>query len=717
MKSLIGQEIGKYMVTEIIGEGGMASVFKGYDQSIDRYVAIKVLVTDPLTESHRSRMLIDRFHLEAKTVAKLQHPHILSIHEYGIQDTILFLVMPYVAGGTLKDRIEGDQRLALGEVSKIIQHAAAALDYAHRQNVIHRDIKPSNILLDGEDNVMLADFGLAKIMTSDSTLTETGAIIGTPAYIAPEYASGEPMTHLSDIYALGITTFEAITGQTPFGDTSTLSPVQVVMQHISQPVPDISQVVENVPPILDAIFERVLAKDPTERYQTASEFAKDLRRAIRGHSDEIIVLPPRERKPEPDNFAIAREKSDSDSTSIVLQVNHKAAGATFVAALITVIAAIVLLARTTSSPENENPLEDTGLGEASLTANTSEHFGQASFMTTGGLGDTLSLQVRDLRTPPAGTRFYVWLTNTNSGESLLAGQLALDASGNGTVTYNHPFGLFLPAVFNALVITAEDDPNEHPSTDIYYSGSIPAGVSNALYAILLSSPEGINERGLLASVIAEAYLARQPYTINVDSTSMARILSNAESSLNAAFGTTNDYNGDGVGSNPGFGLGIPAVLGSINQQIDMIIAASPDQLRVQTHAEAIRSCLSNTTERLSRLSDLETALVSQPEMTPTSNQADGIIAILDEVMYGLDQNENGRIEGFLGECGLEQIAGLTLLIGSMDIDEQSTSPVRVAAAFSPYEFVSGQDFCLDDELTIGIAKNMNDHTDMENGNS
>ncbi len=229
--SLVGQKLGKYEITELLGQGGMATVYKGYQRDVDRYVAVKVLPPHPGLDSQ----FVERFRLEARTIARLQHPHILPLYDYGDDSDILYLVMMFVDGGSLSDRIRRGA-IPIPEIRRLFEQIAGALDYAHRQNVVHRDIKPDNILLDREGHALLADFGIVKLMegVSTSALTATGGLVGTPAYMSPEQAQGLPLDSRSDIYSLGIVVFEMLTGRQPF---SAETPMQLVFEHITTPVP------------------------------------------------------------------------------------------------------------------------------------------------------------------------------------------------------------------------------------------------------------------------------------------------------------------------------------------------------------------------------------------------------------------------------------------------------------------------------------------------
>lgn len=274
MASLVGRTLGgKYKIRRLLGQGGMATVYLGFQEDLERQVAVKVLPPHPGLNA----MFIERFQLEAKTVARLQHPHIVQLFDYGVEDDILYLVIPYISGGSLED-VMRDGKLDQNFIEKVLSQISGALDFAHRQGVVHRDLKPGNILLDGDGNALLADFGIAKITGDTGNLTGTG-VVGTPAYMSPEQCQGVQLDARSDIYALGVVIYEMLTGTTPYqADT----PVQVMMKHVYDPAPDILTVVSTLPTAVGLVMYKVLAKEPNERYQTASAFAKDISAALHG---------------------------------------------------------------------------------------------------------------------------------------------------------------------------------------------------------------------------------------------------------------------------------------------------------------------------------------------------------------------------------------------------------------------------------------------------
>jgi serine/threonine protein kinase len=268
---LVGVTLGHCRIEQLLGEGGMARVYRARQENLDRYVAIKVLplhyAADPA--------FVERFELEARAMAKLSHPNIVAIHDAGEDNGRLFIIMEYVAGGNLKERMR--PTLPLPETTRVIRDVARALSYAHARQIVHRDVKPVNVLVDTDGRILLSDFGVAKILASSSVVTHAGAGVGTPEYMSPEQCRGTYVDTRSDIYALGVMLYEMLTGRTPFeADNYTA----LAHSHVYEPVPPPSRFNPRISPAVQAVVLKALEKDPANRFQHAMEMAQTLEMAV-----------------------------------------------------------------------------------------------------------------------------------------------------------------------------------------------------------------------------------------------------------------------------------------------------------------------------------------------------------------------------------------------------------------------------------------------------
>ncbi len=286
MEDLSGQSLGPYKLLNRVGMGGMASVYRAYQPSMDRYVAVKVLPR----EFAQDPAFVGRFEQEAKTIARLEHRHILPVYDYGEHEGITYLVMRYIDAGTLKDLIARgpvEARTAL----RLAAQVADALDYGHRQGVTHRDVKPSNVLIDQGGDAYLTDFGIAKLAESVVQFTGSGQLIGTPSYMSPEQGQGKPTDPRSDIYSLGIVLYEMVTGRLPF---EAETPVAVVLMHLRDPLPPPRAQNPALPEDVERIILKATAKAPEERYPSAAEMSRALQDALSAATTiKAPVVPPR----------------------------------------------------------------------------------------------------------------------------------------------------------------------------------------------------------------------------------------------------------------------------------------------------------------------------------------------------------------------------------------------------------------------------------------
>ncbi len=281
-----------YKVEKTLGAGGFAVVYLVRDLNLKRRLAVKVLSPDLIT----SKTVLERFRREAETVAQLSHPHIVPLHFIGQKDELLYLAMECIDGGSLVDRIEREGKLAPEEVIRIVSEVASALAYAHKRGVIHRDIKPHNVLLEAETGrSLVTDFGIART-AEGSSLTASGMMVGTPAYLSPEQVTGAPSDHRADIYALGVMAYEMLTGQPPFTGPT---PTAILMKRLSEAPAALAKVRPDAPQVLRDTIDGMLAQDPEERFQSAAEIVRALGGATPasgGHPTAEFVLKSRKKK-------------------------------------------------------------------------------------------------------------------------------------------------------------------------------------------------------------------------------------------------------------------------------------------------------------------------------------------------------------------------------------------------------------------------------------
>jgi YVTN family beta-propeller protein len=269
-----GQHIGQYEIKDKLGEGGMGAVYRAEQSAIGRSVAIKVLSTNFAGDPEA----LDRFKREVDIIAQLEHPHVLPVYDFGQLDGNPYIVMRFMAGGSLLDRLRA-RSLAPDQVLRLLDHIAEALDYAHDRDVIHRDLKPANVLIDEAGNAYLADFGLAKTMEGSRDLTRTGSILGTPAYMSPEQARGEKLDRRSDVYSFAVLAYQALSGQLPFVANSAM---EFIDKHLHEAPSSILRYAPQYPPGVDDVLGGALSKDKTQRPSQASEVMRGLRAALAG---------------------------------------------------------------------------------------------------------------------------------------------------------------------------------------------------------------------------------------------------------------------------------------------------------------------------------------------------------------------------------------------------------------------------------------------------
>jgi eukaryotic-like serine/threonine-protein kinase len=269
---LLGRQLGRYELRAFLGAGGMARVYHAFDHILERDLALKILYA-----KLQHTDFAERFRREARILAGLRHPNIMPIYDYGQFGDLEYIAQQLQPGPTLESELASlaasGRRMERAMLQQVIAQLADALDYAHSHNVIHRDLKPSNTIRNERGDVILTDFGIAKSLIDSPSTTLTGWVLGTPAYLSPEQVRSLTLSPASDIYALGVILFEILTGQVPFNDPR---PMEVLLAHIQQPPPSLRSLRPDLPPAVEHVIFRALAKNPAERYTSAGALAQAL---------------------------------------------------------------------------------------------------------------------------------------------------------------------------------------------------------------------------------------------------------------------------------------------------------------------------------------------------------------------------------------------------------------------------------------------------------
>ena len=277
------KSLGRYQIQGVLGKGAMGLVYDGLDPGLNRRVAIKTILVKQLDEE-MARMYSKRFEREVRAVARLNHRNIVQVYDFGTEGDVAYIVMEYINGKELKDFFDAGQRYDIKTAFRLMTELLDALEFAHDAGIIHRDIKPANLMIDAEGHAKLTDFGVARVVDPDGApgeATQTGAVVGTPAYMSPEQVQGEPIDRRTDIFSAGIIFYQFLTGQKPFDGTGWALAKRIIQDEPVRP----SKLVQ-VPPEIDRVIARALAKKPEARYQSARSFSDSLQRILEGKPPE-----------------------------------------------------------------------------------------------------------------------------------------------------------------------------------------------------------------------------------------------------------------------------------------------------------------------------------------------------------------------------------------------------------------------------------------------
>ncbi len=344
-------KIGRYEIKAELGRGGMATVYRGYDPRFEREVAIKFLPPELIHSDPQFRV---RFEREAKIIAQLEHPSIVPVYDVGEENGQPYFVMRYMSGGSLSERIKAGV-FRIEDATKILEQIAPGMDEAHSKGIVHRDLKPGNILFTNKNVALISDFGIAKFTQGEAGNMTGSAIIGTPAYMAPEQAGGESVDGRTDIYALGVILYEMVTGKQPYkADT----PLAVAIKHMTEPVPRILQANPSLPVWMEKVISTAMAKSPDDRFSTAVEMVETIKAFLRGEDmpATLVRSEKQTQKISPFNKTVVEHHSASEKTFVAQKKSRSPLG--WIVGLVVLIllgGGVVLLGRSLLPLANEAP--------------------------------------------------------------------------------------------------------------------------------------------------------------------------------------------------------------------------------------------------------------------------------------------------------------------------------------------------------------------------
>ncbi len=441
MQDLTGQTLGQYELRDRLGVGGMGAVYRAYQPTLKRYVAVKVLTAHVLTHPDS----LERFTREIETSGALEHPHIVHIYDSGVQDGISYLVMQQLTGGSLAARLvqrNTDQRPlpSLGEAATLLKQVSSALDYAHSRNVLHRDIKPSNVMFDTHGNAILVDFGIAKLMQDTRTgLTASGLVVGTWGFMAPEQWRGETLVPATDQYALGVMAYQLVTAQLPF-DSPT--PAGFMHKHLYEAPPPLHNYRSDVPEAVSHVIERALAKVAADRFHSCTALAQAFERAIQGHvgAGTAFFTVPIDRKPPPRTAMLSDPAGSmpAASASVVptLRTMTRSPLLWLVATVVVILIGLLLLSTLNggdeSDPASGDAVQQAGLATDTLTPPPSPaHLA----MFTPTPSPTVNVTATATATDAASPTFTLTPTATSSATATYTPTITLTATPTVDIEY------------------------------------------------------------------------------------------------------------------------------------------------------------------------------------------------------------------------------------------------------------------------------------------
>jgi tRNA A-37 threonylcarbamoyl transferase component Bud32 len=681
-------------VQKLLGRGGMADVYLGMHTTLNRPVAVKILHGHLLEDDS----LMERFRSEAQAVANLRHPNIVQVYDFDIADDQPYIIMELLEGPSLADYLgilrQTDQVIPPKTIARLVSGIAKALDYAHSRGIVHRDVKPSNVLLRREvgpfdpeaplpDDAepILTDFGVARI-TNTAIRTASGAIVGTPAYMSPEQISGTQIDSRSDVYSLGVMVYELVSGRLPFvAESETIA--ATLVKHITEQPPPLPE----APPAAQGVVFRALAKDRSERHQTAGALAFDLKKALG------LPITPEDQAARADTATL---KLPQSAIGALTQTGARAHPARrlpltigLVALVIVVGAAAIAVGTGLFESESNTPALPTG-NEVTEPA----VFGEVQYGDAAAEVDQIVVNVDNLAPPPEGMQYEFWLLGPETRRSI--GILDVNAEGKGELAYTDAQGENLIASFSRFEVTIEPmpDTNPLPTGNVAYSGAVPdqpLGHIRHLLSGFGRTPDGI---GLVTGLMRDTALIQTVSQDLADAQNAADLdetKRQAEALVNLIEGVGGDHygdlDGDGDITNPsdGFGL-LPSAEsgGYIQTSIEHArFAAGTPQATASIIEQAglMEIAAQNLGGWAAQLRDAALAVIDSDDSRAADEYVQKIVELVDLFVNGQDTNGNGIVEPIPNEGGAKTVkqyalnmAAMAVLPGAERIPEPANTP-------------------------------------------
>jgi serine/threonine protein kinase len=654
MPEWTGKIVGNVRIEKELASGGMGEVYIGTHLRLDRLVTVKVMHSyiegDPEAQA--------RFEREAKVVASLRHPNIVQIFDFDIADGHPYIVMEYLRGPSLaaylRELNDRNEKLQPGQVARLLSIMAIALDYAHEQGVIHRDIKPGNIILHNKTGLFssdlplssitepaITDFGLVRIHTT--TQSTSGKRSGTPAYMSPEQSHGKTVDHRSDIYSLGIVLYELLAGQVPFSSETNWG---LIYKQINEPPPPIP----GIPPSVQKVLDRVLAKDPDARYQTGRELAAE-------YMDAIGMVAEAEALRTGISLPITHPREPLVSSNSRVQPARftwkRAALYSFTGVLFLALAIWGFM--TYVSPGAIPHTEE----EAAI--------GRLRFQDGTAFADQVTISTSSLETPSQGSQYEAWLIQDDGEQRVSMGVITFDGQNQGSLAYVDSAGQNLIGKYKTLEITREPNPDPSPnsSNDIAFSVSLPPDGLTHVRHLLFSFGATPEKVGFVHGLNANTFLlneSAQQMLASLEARDKAGLDLHAERMLNVILGSQSgeykDWNGDGTFDDPSDGYGlllngenVGYIQGTFTHA-DLSLTSPDATQNMLTHGTHVKDCATNLDGWTSQLRDQLTTILStsfdSPELEGMVREA---VALADKIRNGIDVNGNESIEPVSGEGG------------------------------------------------------------------